>query len=132
MLRNNCNILIILLFIYFPFFNSSHGEILDSTKLTNKAIAGGPKNKLIVLPAILHSPVTQWGAGVGSSFLFKTKQNDSTLRTSNIEALALYTQNKQYLGVLGLNFYSPREMYIVRWRNTFSYFPDRFWGLGNN
>jgi outer membrane protein assembly factor BamA len=131
MLIKYCNILIILLFV-FLFFNSSKGEVLDSTKLSKATKSSSSRNKLIVLPAVLHSPVTRWGVGVGSSFLFKTKQNDTTLRTSNIEALALYTQNNQYLGVLGLNFYSPRETYIVRWRNTFSYFPDRFWGLGNN
>ncbi len=133
MLRKNCNLLIILLFLSFPFFNLSYGEILDSAKIPVRVVkVSSNRNKLILLPAVLHSPVTRWGIGVGSSFLFKTKQNDTTLRTSNIEALALYTQNKQYLGVLGLNFYSPREMYIVHWRNTFSYFPDRFWGLGNN
>src|SRR4051812_2936980 len=109
MLRKFCNILIILLFVSYLFPNYSKGEVLDSTKLSKAAKSSSSRNKLIVLPAVLHSPVTRWGVGVGSSFLFKTKQNDTTLRTSNIEALALYTQNNQYLGVLGLNFYSPKE-----------------------
>jgi len=28
--------------------------------------------------------------------------------------------------------YFPKEKYILRWRNTFSHFPDRFWGYGDN
>jgi outer membrane protein assembly factor BamA len=38
----------------------------------------------------------------------------------------------QFVGVLGFNVYFPGEKYILRWRNTYSYFPDKFWGFGNN
>lgn len=125
MVKNHCKGLIILGFLFFSFCKLANGEDLDS-------VTEVKKNRLIVLPAIIRSPVTKWGAGVGSSFLFKTKQSDTTIRTSNVEALFLYTQNKQFLGVLGLNMYGPNETYILHWRNSFSYFPDKFWGLGNN
>jgi outer membrane protein assembly factor BamA len=125
---NFYNVLILLLFVNFTISTIVKGQVLDSVNAPSKSTT---KNKLLVLPAVTHSPVTRWGGGVGASFLFKTKLNDSTIRTSNIETLLLGTENHQYLGVLGLNFYSPKETYIVRWRNSFSYFPDRFWGLGN-
>lgn len=34
--------------------------------------------------------------------------------------------------MLGINLYSPEEKYIFRMRNSFSKFPDKFWGLGDN
>jgi outer membrane protein assembly factor BamA len=117
--------LIVFGFLLFSFCKLANGKDLDSVIIEKKS-------KLIVLPAITHSPVTRWGVGIGSSLLFKSKQSDTTIRTSNAEGLVLCTQNKQYLGVLGLNMYSPNETYILHWRNSFSYFPDRFWGLGNN
>ena len=90
--------------------------------------------KILVLPAIVKSIETGWAFGAAGSFFFKFKKHktDTLLRTSNIEALGLYTLHQQELAVLGTNIYFPREKYILRWRNTFSHFPDRFWGYGDN
>jgi len=54
------------------------------------------------------------------------------LRTSNVEGLGLYTQRNQFVSALQFNIFFPGERYILRWRNTYSYFPDMFWGYGNN
>ncbi|HLZ15606.1 MAG TPA: BamA/TamA family outer membrane protein, partial [Cyclobacteriaceae bacterium] len=44
----------------------------------------------------------------------------------------LYTERNQFVSALGVNIYFPDEKYILRWRTTFSHYPDKFWGFGNN
>jgi hypothetical protein len=87
--------------------------------------------KLIVLPAILKSPETKLGLGGAFSVFFKTEKNDTTIRTSNVEGLGLYTLNKQLVNVVSTNIYFPREKYIFKSTYSFSHFPDKFWGLGD-
>ena len=89
------------------------------------------ENKYLLIPVIVRSPVTRWGGGLAASYLFKYSKKDTVSRTSNFEFLGLYTENKQTVLVLGCNIYSPNENYILRWRNSYSRFPDKFWGLGN-
>ncbi len=89
--------------------------------------------RFLLFPVALKSIETGWGGGFAGSYFFKTTHRKDTLvRTSNIEALGLYTVRHQFVGVLGFNVYFPGEKYILRWRNTYSYFPDKFWGFGNN
>jgi len=111
---------VLLLIAAFPSFS------IDSTLVKRS-------KKILVLPAIVKSIETGWAFGAAGSYFFKFKnhKNDTLLRTSNIEALGLYTLHHQELAVLGTNIYFPRERYILRWRNTFSHFPDRFWGYGD-
>ena len=89
--------------------------------------------RFLVLPAVVKSIETGWAFGAAGSFFFKVQKHktDTLLRTSNIEGLGLYTLHRQTLAVLGTNIYFPKEKYILRWRNTFSHFPDRFWGFGD-
>ncbi len=89
--------------------------------------------RFLYFPLIQKSIETGWGAGAAGSYFFKTThRKDSLVRTSNIEALGLYTVKQQFVGVLGFNIYFPDEKYILKWRNTYSHFPDKFWGFGNN
>jgi outer membrane protein assembly factor BamA len=44
----------------------------------------------------------------------------------------LYTLNDQILIALGANIFLPKEKYIIRFENSFSKFPDKFWGIGND
>jgi outer membrane protein assembly factor BamA len=89
------------------------------------------KGRWLILPIVLRSPVTKWGVGVAQSYIFPASQRDSVSRASNIESLALYTQNKQIVLLMGCNIYTHDERYIIHWRNSFSNFPDKFWGVGN-
>ena len=100
--------------------------IVDTIRIKHKS------RKFLVLPALVKSIETSFGFGLAGSFFFKTNKKDTTIRTSNIEALGLYTLRHQDVFLLGCNVYFPKEKYILRWRNTFTHFPDKFWGLGNN
>jgi outer membrane protein assembly factor BamA len=88
-------------------------------------------NRLIVLPALLRSPETKWGGGAAISMTFHAGRADSHSRTSNVQALGLYTERHQKLvGVESTLFFND-ENYILRFHGTYSFYPDKFWGLGN-
>jgi hypothetical protein len=97
----------------------------DSTKASYK-------NKLLVFPLVALSTETNWVFGVANAFIFKTVKKDSVLRVSTIPSGFLYTLNNQILIALGANIFLPKERYIIRFENSFSKFPDKFWGLGNS
>ncbi len=103
-------------------------QSLDSTSTTNLIF----KNKLLIFPLTALSTETNWVFGLANVFLFKTSKKDSLLRISTMPSGFLYTLNKQILIALGANIYLPKEKYIIRFENTFSKFPDKFWGIGNN
>jgi hypothetical protein len=88
--------------------------------------------RLLVLPVAINSPETKIGVGLLTALFFRTSHFDSTVRTSNIQTVFLYTQRRQVLLNLGGNIYFPKERYILKWQSVYSYFPDKFWGIGNN
>ncbi len=90
------------------------------------------KNKFLVFPLVALSTETNWVFGVANAYIFKTAKKDSALRVSTIPSGLLYTLNNQILIALGANIFLPKERYIIRFENSFSKFPDKFWGLGNN
>jgi hypothetical protein len=90
------------------------------------------KNKLLVFPLVALSTETNWVFGVANAYIFKTAKHDSALRVSTIPSGLLYTLNNQILIALGANIFLPKERYIIRFENSFSKFPDKFWGIGNN
>jgi outer membrane protein assembly factor BamA len=89
------------------------------------------KPQLLVLPVIANSVETSWSFGGVMSFTYSLKPGDTTIRTSNLQGLSLYTLKKQFLAVLDGAIYFPGEKYIVSHQLSYSSFPDKFWGLGN-
>ena len=87
--------------------------------------------KIIVLPLILKSIETDWSFGGASSYTFRMKPVDSTVRTSNFQAIGLYSIRKQFVSALNGTIFFPDERYILSQQISYSYFPDKFWGLGN-
>ena len=90
------------------------------------------KNKLLIFPLVALSTETNWVFGIANAYVFKTSRKDPTLRTSTMPSGFLYTLNNQILIALGANIFLPKEKYIIRFENSFSKFPDKFWGIGNN
>ena len=90
------------------------------------------KNKLLIFPIIAFSPETNWVVSIFNAYIFKTSKKDPNLRTSTMPSGFLYTLNDQILIALGANIFLPKEKYIIRFESSFSKFPDKFWGIGNN
>lgn len=103
-----------------------------STPLSKKDSTVKPyKNKLLIFPLTARSIETNWVFGVANAFIFKTNKKDTALRVSTIPSGLIYTLNNQILIAVGANIFLPKERYIIRFENSFSKFPDKFWGIGN-
>ena len=100
-------------------------QSFDSVKVTYN-------NKLLIFPIVALSTETSWVFGIANAYIFKTSKKDPALRTSTMPSGFLYTLNDQILIALGANIFLPKEKYIIRFENSFSKFPDKFWGIGNN
>ncbi|BAV09083.1 outer membrane protein [Filimonas lacunae] len=89
-----------------------------------------PTNKFLAFPVVARSVETGWMfGGVGVS-IFRVNKKDTVSRASSIQALALYSLNKQLLTVINGTIYLPGEKYILNHQFSYSYFPDKFWGMG--
>lgn len=98
---------------------------LRLTPDTNKRV------NFLAIPAVFVSPETNWAFGASGSMAFKTSfKNDPETRTSIVQALGIYTLNRQYAASLDATIYFPKEKYILNGNCSYSYFPDKFWGVG--
>lgn len=109
----------------------SLGIILFAAYESNAARDDSTKNvKVLVTPVVTRAPETSWVLGVATVTVFKTKRADSLLRSSTIPLGILYSLKRQFTISSGVNLYFPQEKYIFRLENTYTHFPDKFWGLG--
>lgn len=107
---------------------SSVGQVnLQKDSITTK----GKKRKLFGFPAVIYSPETTLAFGGAGTYYFKFS-HDSTVRTSFIQALGLYTLRNQAVFGIESSIFFPDEKYILKTHASISHFPDRFWGLGND
>lgn len=87
---------------------------------------------LLAFPFVVKSLETDWGFGGIAARFFKTVKSDTTIRTSDVNVLGLYTLKKQLIFVLSSTLFFPKENRIARFQGSYSYYPDKFWGLGNH
>ncbi|MBS1627287.1 MAG: BamA/TamA family outer membrane protein [Bacteroidetes bacterium] len=90
------------------------------------------KKSLLVFPIIANSIETKLMLGVAGSFTFHLSKSDTNTRTSNIQSLVAYTLNKQFIAAINGAEYFNKEKYILNHQLSYSAFPDKFWGIGNN
>lgn len=90
-----------------------------------------PKTRnTLILPLIARSIETDWSVGLAGSFTFRFNRHDTLTRTSNTQALALYSLRKQFIAAINGTTYFPAERIILNHQLSYSHFPDKFWGLG--
>jgi len=102
------------------------------TDVTDDTLKGNANSKFLAFPFFLKSPETYWGFGAVAVYFFKAKKNDLKIRTSDVNLVTLYTLRKQVVSVLGATIYFPEEKKIIRFQSSYSYYPDKFWGMGNH
>lgn len=85
---------------------------------------------VLVLPIIARSIETGWSFGIAGASTFHLKSRDTAIRTSNAQALALYTTRHQFVMAINGSIYFPGERFIINEQLSYSSFPDNFWGLG--
>lgn len=85
---------------------------------------------LHVLPIIDYSPETSWGFGAAGISYFQLSKGKFLERPSNIVMKATYTVNKQFSLQVDPDLYF-RDGYHVQAFFTYSDYPSKFWGIGN-
>lgn len=80
-------------------------------------------------PIIFYSDQTSLAGGGGAQIVFS---EDSERQTSAIMLLAFITANSQYALQVGGEFYPKDGAYKLTGGTGYQYFPDTFYGIGNN
>lgn len=90
------------------------------------------KLKYLIIPTLFKTPEVGIAYGVSGSFAFKTSgQKDTLTRTSIIQGTGFLTTHHQNVQAIDAAIYFPKENYILLGQLAHSYFPDKFWGMGN-
>ncbi len=115
-----------ILFIFFPFLLVSQNDTIKNDTVKR------PK-KYLLIPVVFKSPETGWAVGLSGAYYFKTTpKNDSTTRSSIIQSIVMFTQRGQNIQAIDGTIYFPHEKNILYLQSSHSFFPDYFWGLGQN
>ncbi len=102
-----------------------------SANAQKDTIAAAKIRHTLIFPIIARSIETGWSFGAAGAFTFHLKSPDSLVtRTSNQQALALYSIRRQFVAAINGSIYLPGEKYILNDQISYSSFPDNFWGIG--
>lgn len=121
----------LVIILFFSLFTGASAQTV-TPKIDSIATSSKYKNSFLLAPLISNTPETAWAFALAGVYIFKTNKKDSTLRTSTLPMGVAYTTRNQLLAAFGGTVFFPGEKYILKMENTYSQFPDRFWGLGNN
>ena len=119
----------IITIIYFPGFSQADTKV-DLHEDVVIPVAHKKQRRLVLFPVIVKSPEYLWGAGVAGTYFFKLRQ-DSATRTSSLKSVSFYTVRNQFVFASDGTVYFTNEKYILHFIASYSLFPDRFWGRGN-
>jgi outer membrane protein assembly factor BamA len=112
-----------------PFSGKSQNDSLKTVPVENLKSPANIRH-VLVLPIIASSIETGWSFGLVGASTFHVKKGDTVTRTSNAQALALYTTHHQFVAALNGSIYFPGERLILNEQLSYSLYPDHFWGLG--
>jgi uncharacterized protein (DUF2141 family) len=84
-----------------------------------------------IAPIISFSPETKLEGGISTYRLFKFIP-DTVTRTSFFDFFVMITQNKQYTIHNNYLIFTPNEKYLITGLNWFQYFPQYYFGVGND
>jgi outer membrane protein assembly factor BamA len=120
-------------FFFLPFRGFAQKDSIKTVPVEKLKIPiRSPANirHVLVLPIIASSIETGWSFGLASAGTFHISTPDTAIRTSNVQAVAIYTTRRQFVTALNGSIYFPGERYILNEQLSYSSFPDEFWGLG--
>ncbi|OYU54535.1 MAG: hypothetical protein CFE25_14620 [Chitinophagaceae bacterium BSSC1] len=89
------------------------------------------KLQILVFPVLTRSIETSWSFGVAGTSTFRMSASDTISRTSNLQTIVLYSLKKQLVAAINGAQYFKNEQYVLNEQISYSSFPDKFWGLGN-
>ncbi|MCP4583285.1 MAG: BamA/TamA family outer membrane protein [candidate division Zixibacteria bacterium] len=101
-------------------------DSIDSDTLTTS------KGELLFLPIIFYSPETKLAGGAAVNYLFQFTSNKDGTRPSSILPYLIYTQEKQIISKVDLDFYWANDKYNLYSEFGYVKFPGKFYGIGND
>jgi outer membrane protein assembly factor BamA len=108
-------------FLCVPFLLSAQ----DSTKQKKTS-------HFLAFPVIANSIETGFSFGAAATSTYRINKADTLGRTSNMQAVAIYSLKKQLVAAINNTIYFSHENYILTNQFSYSSFPDKFWGIGQN
>ncbi len=87
---------------------------------------------IVILPVLFYMPETKFGGGVGGLITYRPHHSAAGVRPSSLYFYAIYTQLKQFSTQLKPELYFRNEEYLLTGKIIAEYFPDKFWGIGND
>ncbi len=103
-----------------------------------KRVARDPEryypSKVVFAPYVIYTPETNFGFGIGGSYLFKFpgSGDEERTRTSAIPIAFTYTLENQLLFYSGFEIFTPDEAYVISGNARAQVFPRLFYGVGNS
>jgi len=99
---------------------------------TNDQSEERPRSGWAALPLMLYSPETDLGLGGFAVHFFRLGDAPADSRTSSVAVVLLYTTRQQFIGELIPEFYWDEEEWHLWSKLDYRYFPNYFWGIGND
>jgi hypothetical protein len=84
-------------------------------------VAGKPKN-VLAFPFVVRSLETNWGFG-GIAARFFRPMNDTSIRTSDVNVLGLYTLRRQLILVASSTIFFAKEDQLARFQASYKLLP---------
>lgn len=90
------------------------------------------RNGIAFLPVLYYTPETRIAGGALVNYFFRESGSNDSTRASSLMPVIVYTQNKQVAAEISSDLYWKDETYYSKGYVSFSKFPDKFYGIGNN
>jgi len=87
-------------------------------------------SSFFALPVIFYTPETKLALGVGGGYYFRTVKGDALTNLSRLDGFMMYTLRNQFRITLAPDVYFKRNVFRLQSALSFSYFTDKFFGVG--
>jgi outer membrane protein assembly factor BamA len=109
------------------FFVISALFVLGSEEEKDKESKSSQDSSFFALPVIFYTPETKLALGAGGGYYFRTHVSS---KPSRLDGFLMYTLRKQFRITLAPDVYFKNNVYRLQSSLGFSYFPDKFFGIG--
>ena len=86
----------------------------------------------VFLPILYHTPETDLAYGIMLQYNFREANSAPASRPSVIMPIVIYTQKNQFIGQLSYELYYNDELYHFFGNIGYLFYPNSYWGIGNN
>jgi len=104
----------------------------EAFKSTDREDRATPEKSLVPLPVVFYMPETRLAGGGLVNVFFRLPGSDGRTPSSSLILALIYTQNRQIMSAMSFELYWPEDVYRMKSNIVYEYFPDRFYGIGNN